>query len=304
MIKLSKSALCGLALVAVLFPQVALASWWNPATWFNNWKFSRNDASKTITLENRILELESRLASSTTPEATSTLISPGNKEREIIKKDTQTADNAVMLEEKSRLRAEASRRAATEQEAMLSRQKLEEQARIDQQRAETEKLAAQKAANDAAQLVAQHEAQATAQRQIDQEAQLRRQLEEERQACMNSHYSRAQIQQKIDVAINEATAKTENDKNVIRSKYDSLIQTVNDYLADALIYMQETSRGNSSTLAIESRKQEAANDIARIQAQKVAAISSMDATLSASISRLQTLSVTLQASSQEAVCGV
>jgi len=44
-----KKYLIYLLLVTVLFPSVALASWWNPLSWFNNWSFSKND--KTVLLE-------------------------------------------------------------------------------------------------------------------------------------------------------------------------------------------------------------------------------------------------------------
>ncbi len=49
-----------LALIIIIIPSIAFASWWNPLSWFNNWSFSKGE-NKTEILEKRILELEQKL---------------------------------------------------------------------------------------------------------------------------------------------------------------------------------------------------------------------------------------------------
>ena len=63
-----------LVLTALIVPSVAFASWWNPATWFNNWSSSGNSNASTTALEQKITELENKVNSltSTTTLATST----------------------------------------------------------------------------------------------------------------------------------------------------------------------------------------------------------------------------------------
>jgi hypothetical protein len=46
----------------ILIPTVALASWWNPISWFNNWQFFNKENSKTEVLEKKIEELENKLS--------------------------------------------------------------------------------------------------------------------------------------------------------------------------------------------------------------------------------------------------
>lgn len=55
----------------LVIPNLALASWWNPVSWFNNWSFSGRTETKTEVLEKRIQELESKLTTpTTTPQLT------------------------------------------------------------------------------------------------------------------------------------------------------------------------------------------------------------------------------------------
>jgi len=56
-----------LMLMAILVPQVVLAAWWNPFSWFNNWRFSPPAKEiRTEELENRIKELEEKLENTAT----------------------------------------------------------------------------------------------------------------------------------------------------------------------------------------------------------------------------------------------
>lgn len=47
-------------LLVFFVPNVVLAAWWNPATWFNGWKFNKNKQSTEV-LEDRIRNLEKQL---------------------------------------------------------------------------------------------------------------------------------------------------------------------------------------------------------------------------------------------------
>lgn len=58
-----------LFLIVFIVPSVALASWWNPFSWFNNWSFHKANTQTQI-LENRVKELEKKLENTT---ATSTI---------------------------------------------------------------------------------------------------------------------------------------------------------------------------------------------------------------------------------------
>ena len=60
-----KKYLISIAFITLIIPSVALASWWNPLSWFDHWTFSSNSNAKTQVLEKRIQELESKLSVST-----------------------------------------------------------------------------------------------------------------------------------------------------------------------------------------------------------------------------------------------
>lgn len=47
--------------VVLLTPKIALAVWWNPTSWFNNWSFLSKKGSQTELLEKRIQELENQI---------------------------------------------------------------------------------------------------------------------------------------------------------------------------------------------------------------------------------------------------
>jgi len=51
-------------LIFLIVPQLALAAWWNPLSWFNSWLFSKPapvQEVKTQALENRVKELEQKI---------------------------------------------------------------------------------------------------------------------------------------------------------------------------------------------------------------------------------------------------
>jgi len=51
-------------ILALIVPQVALAAWWNPLSWFDGWSFFKKNDSKKEILENRVKELEQKLEES------------------------------------------------------------------------------------------------------------------------------------------------------------------------------------------------------------------------------------------------
>jgi len=50
----------GVLISVFIIPQIALAAWWNPLSWFNNWSFFKKEKD-TVALEIRIKELEQKL---------------------------------------------------------------------------------------------------------------------------------------------------------------------------------------------------------------------------------------------------
>ena len=51
-----------LGMVIILVPQIVLAAWWNPFSWFNNWNFSNpTEKIQNQALKNRINELEEKI---------------------------------------------------------------------------------------------------------------------------------------------------------------------------------------------------------------------------------------------------
>ena len=59
-----KTLFLGVLVTLLIIPQITLAAWWNPLSWFNNWRFSESvPAVETQTLERRIKELEKKLES-------------------------------------------------------------------------------------------------------------------------------------------------------------------------------------------------------------------------------------------------
>lgn len=63
-----------LLILILAIPQIALAAWWDPFSWFNNWNFFNKSDNRTQILENRVKELEKKLedkvSTTTTPVVT------------------------------------------------------------------------------------------------------------------------------------------------------------------------------------------------------------------------------------------
>src|SRR3989338_745059 len=61
--------------LVLVVPQIVFAAWWNPLDWFNGWSFFHPQNPQTQVLEDRVKELEKKLASST-PAATTAAEQP------------------------------------------------------------------------------------------------------------------------------------------------------------------------------------------------------------------------------------
>lgn len=76
-----------LLILILAIPQIALAAWWNPFSWFNNWSvFHRED--KTQVLEDRIQELERKLENKATTTVSDSVL---NLSTTTAKVETKTA---------------------------------------------------------------------------------------------------------------------------------------------------------------------------------------------------------------------
>ncbi len=47
--------------ITLIIPNIVLAAWWNPLSWFNGWTFTKNENNQTQILEKRIEELENQI---------------------------------------------------------------------------------------------------------------------------------------------------------------------------------------------------------------------------------------------------
>jgi len=88
-----KSILLSIITAILIIPQIAFAAWWNPLSWFNNWRFSPPAKEiRTEELESRIKELEEKLenVATSTPViiATTTQPNPGSIEKKTEKPKT------------------------------------------------------------------------------------------------------------------------------------------------------------------------------------------------------------------------
>jgi len=106
----------------LIIPQIAFASWWNPFSW----NIFRWGPSKTEVLENRVKELEGKLQTNSTTN-TPTTTAP------VIKKETKKVipDNSEVIQAQVRAQMEAELKAKADYEALIYKQKADEEARIE-----------------------------------------------------------------------------------------------------------------------------------------------------------------------------
>lgn len=98
-----KKILVSLAFILILasIPNLALAAWWNPLSWFSKWTSSDNsihniEETKTGILENKVKELEKKLENlSATTTATSTPVSTSTSAKTAAKPTQQKTNTSV-----------------------------------------------------------------------------------------------------------------------------------------------------------------------------------------------------------------
>ena len=115
-------------LVTILIPQVVSASWWNPLSW----KIFNRENNKTQILENRMQGLENKLQTATTSTKQSNLEATTSAIKKLEqKKTTPVVDNSTAIQAEVQKQVQATLKAKTDQEALIAKQKAEEQVKIE-----------------------------------------------------------------------------------------------------------------------------------------------------------------------------
>lgn len=84
-------------LLMLVIPNLALASWWNPASWFNSWSFSVKSDDKTLIFEKRVAELEDKLNGSAATDVSSKKALPSLKGLGVVTTSPATIDASLPL---------------------------------------------------------------------------------------------------------------------------------------------------------------------------------------------------------------
>ena len=155
--------------------------------------------------------------------------------------------------------------------------------------------------------VDKQKAEEVRQQEIQQQAQAgllkQQQAQQQRDACINAHYSNAQIQQQVDAIIQQTTTESENSNAPIRASYDAQILSIrND--AEAQISSQvEMSRGGAvSQSAINSIRNRAELSVADLEARKSELINYSNSLLNQQIARIRMNAIPLFQNTQEVKC--
>jgi hypothetical protein len=69
--------------ITLIIPNIVLAAWWNPLSWFNGWDFLFKKDNDSAILEKRILDLESQLGVSTSSEEVNLSDDTNNESKEV-----------------------------------------------------------------------------------------------------------------------------------------------------------------------------------------------------------------------------
>ena len=110
----------GVLFITFIIPSIALASWWNPFSWFNNWGHS-NQPDKTEILEKKVQELEAKLASTTDSKATAADTS--KKVPTVVK----SIDNSTLIKVAVDAQVKATLEAKQNQDVLVSKQDTDNQ---------------------------------------------------------------------------------------------------------------------------------------------------------------------------------
>ncbi len=127
------------ALILFIVPQVTFAAWWNPFAWGIFHKTDKN----TELLEKRIHELESKLSSSDKITTTSTQKVIAATSTSVLKKEVKkvvpTVDSSAVIQEQLRVGVKAELKAKEDQDALIAKQKADEQERLYDIKAEADR---------------------------------------------------------------------------------------------------------------------------------------------------------------------
>lgn len=120
-----------LFLLMFIAPSIALASWWNPFSWFSNWNFVKKETAPQVRVEIQKIPSDSK-NQQPTPITTTPVVKETKK--------TLPSDNSALIQQQIRIQTEATLRAKTEQDVLIAKQKeAENQARIDALKTQLEK---------------------------------------------------------------------------------------------------------------------------------------------------------------------
>jgi len=117
-----KKYLLGLLLVLFIIPSMALASWWNPFSWFNGWTFQKTGIVSSTqievqkTPEDKIIELQKQLDEL-----------KNQKENSIPVEKPPVVDNSEIIKKQVQAQLEATMKAKLEQDVLIVNQNLETQ---------------------------------------------------------------------------------------------------------------------------------------------------------------------------------
>lgn len=124
-------------LIMFITPSIALASWWNPFSWFSDWSFNKKETAPQVQVDTQeIPEEEINEPQKQDLRPASTTTTPPVKET----KKTTAVNNSAFIQEQVRIQTEATLKAKAEQDALIAKQKeAENQAQINALKAELEK---------------------------------------------------------------------------------------------------------------------------------------------------------------------
>lgn len=123
-----KKYLSILFLLVLMVPSIALASWWNPLSWFNNWNFhkteivSQTEVEKQKTAEEKIIELQRQLDEIKNQKENSISATMPIQKENI--KNAPFVDNSEIIKKQVQAQVDIAIKAKTEQDALIAQQKM------------------------------------------------------------------------------------------------------------------------------------------------------------------------------------
>ncbi len=125
-----KKYLLFLFLIAFILPSIALASWWNPFSWFGGWSFNKTEVAPPVqvekqkTPEEQIAELQKQLDDLKNSKDASVAIPMPVTKKETVK-NALVIDNSEIIKKQVQAQLEAAIKAKAEQDALVASQNLQ-----------------------------------------------------------------------------------------------------------------------------------------------------------------------------------